>query len=87
MRPKRDEGDGGVIVECSTADADADDDAREMRHPDLDAAVEAFFETLMIDLCGAQLRFRQLAIDERGSEVRLELGLVVVAFPPPNASF
>ena len=38
-------------------------------------------------LCGAQLRFRQLAIDERVAEVRLELALTVVAFPPPNASF
>ena len=82
MRPKR-AGDGGVVVECR----DGDDDGSRARHPDLDAAVEAFFETLMIDLCGAQLRFRQLAIDERVAEVRLELALTVVAFPPPNASF
>jgi len=82
MRPKR-AGDVGVVVECHRYD----DDGSRARHPDLDAAVETFFETLMIDLCGAQLRFRQLAIDERVAEVRLELALTVVAFPPPNASF
>ena len=81
IRPR---GDGASVEN----DDDGDDDGGGERKGDgeeLAAAMAAFFGTLMIDLEGAQLTYRDMTVTQ--TLVELRLSLRVVSFPPPNAEF
>lgn len=52
---------------------------------ELARAMAEFFETLMVDLQGAQLTYVDMTVDD--DAVAMSLSLRVVSFPPPNAQF
>ncbi len=74
MRPME-----GSRVDAHLVDADADET--------FERSMASFFERLVIDLEGTELRYRDMTIDPARSTVDFELDLCVRKFPSPNIQF
>ena len=75
MRP----GEGSTVRATSRGDGDET----------LERALETFFERLVLDLDGTELRYRDMTIDARATAptVTFELDLCVKRFPSPGIRF
>ena len=74
MRPME-----GSRVDAHLVGADADET--------FERSMASFFERLVIDLEGTELRYRDMTIDPARSTVDFELDLCVRKFPSPNIQF
>ena len=74
MRPME-----GSRVDARLVGADADET--------FERSMASFFERLVIDLEGTELRYRDMTIDPARSTVDFELDLCVRKFPSPNIQF
>ena len=74
MRPME-----GSRVDARLVGADADET--------FERSMASFFERLVIDLEGTELRYRDMTIDPARSTVDFELDLCVKKFPSPNIQF